>query len=49
MTDRERAEVILEELDNAMSINWNFKEMYLKAIEKGLREIRQAERTETGE
>lgn len=27
---------ILEELDEYINIDWNFKEMYIKAIKKGL-------------
>lgn len=36
MTDREKAEVILEELDQVMSVDWNMKELYIKAIIKGI-------------
>lgn len=32
------AEKILNELDEYISIDWNFKELYIKAIKKGLDE-----------
>ncbi len=39
MTNKDKAKIILEQLDKVMNINYNFEEMYLKAIEKGLKEI----------
>lgn len=36
MTNKEKAEIILEELDEVLQIDWNFKETYIKAIIKGL-------------
>lgn len=39
-TDKEKARIILEELDKIIQVNWNFEKFYLKAIEKGLEKIR---------
>ena len=47
MTDEEKAEIMLEEMDTVMQIDWNLKEFYIKAIKKGLKEIERRERSET--
>lgn len=39
MNQDEKAEIILDALDEYMTINWNLKEFYIKAIKKGLNEI----------
>lgn len=39
MTENEKAEIILDALDEYMTINWNLKEFYIKAIKRGLNEI----------
>lgn len=46
MKDDEKAEIILDALDEYMTINWNLKDFYLKAIKKGLKEIEDRENTE---
>lgn len=46
MTNQQKAEIMLEALDELITVNWNFKEQYLKAITKGLREIEAAEKNE---
>jgi hypothetical protein len=38
MNTDETAERILEQLDKVIQIDWNRKEIYLKAIKKGLKE-----------
>lgn len=43
MTDKEKALIILEKLDDKFPIDWNFEEFYIGAIVEGLREIRKAE------
>jgi len=47
MTDEEKAEIMLEEMDTVMQIDWNLKEFYIKAIKKGLKEIERREQSET--
>lgn len=42
----EKAEVMLEEMDKVMQIDWNLKEFYIKAIKKGLRELERREQNE---
>lgn len=39
MTDKEKAKIILEKLDDVIQINWNMEEFYLKAIVNGLKAI----------
>lgn len=39
MTKKELAEIILQELDEVININWNNEEMYIKAILKGLKNV----------
>lgn len=41
MTDKEKALLILEELDKAIQVDWNMEEVYLKAIEAGLKKVTQ--------
>lgn len=43
MTDKEKAEMILEGLDEYLQVNWHMKEFYIKGILKGLKKIREAE------
>lgn len=43
MKNIEKAKIILEELDEVIQINWNFEQMYLKAIIKALRKIEEEE------
>lgn len=44
MTKREKAEIILESLDNGhMNINWNLKDGYLNDIVKALKTIEERE------
>lgn len=47
MSIDEKAELMLEEMDTVMQIDWNLKEFYLKAIKKGLKEIERREQSET--
>ena len=44
MTDKEKAVLILEKLEEVVSIDWNYEGLYLKAIIKALAEIRKKER-----
>lgn len=44
MTEEEKAEIMLEEMDTVMQIDWNLKEFYIKAIKKGLKEIEKQEK-----
>ena len=44
MTNREKAEIILERLDKYASVNWNFVEYYMKPIIKALEVIDEEER-----
>ena len=46
MNQDEKAEIILDALDEYMTINWHLKEFYLKAIKRGLNEIEERESTE---
>ena len=46
MNLEDQAKIILEELDKVLQINWNFEEFYLKAIKKGLVEIKESNRYE---
>jgi hypothetical protein len=43
LTQREKAEIILNELDKVLQIDYNFKDVYIKAIEQGLKEIERKE------
>lgn len=43
MTDKEKAELILEGLDEYLQVNWNMKEFYIKGILKGLKKIRESD------
>lgn len=47
MKNIDKAKIILEELDEVIQINWNFEEMYLKAITKALRKIEEEENNGT--
>ncbi|WKV08166.1 hypothetical protein Q2T46_11575 [Thermoanaerobacterium sp. CMT5567-10] len=44
LTKREKAEIILKNLEEYIQVDWNFKEFYLKAIEKGLTRIEMEEK-----
>lgn len=44
MNEDEKAEIMLEEMDSVMQIDWNLKEFYIKAIKKGLRAIDKQEK-----
>ncbi|MED4922095.1 MULTISPECIES: hypothetical protein [Heyndrickxia] len=44
MTNKEKAEIILECLEEYVQVDWNFKEIYEKAIDKGLIEIAKKEK-----
>lgn len=44
MTDKEKAELILEGLDEYLQVNWNMKEFYIKGILNGLKKIRESEK-----
>lgn len=46
MSIDEKAEIMLEEMDTVMQIDWNLKEFYLKAIKKGLVKIEGSEQDE---
>lgn len=39
MKKKDKAKIILENLDKTIQVNWNFEKYYLKGIEKGLEEI----------
>lgn len=39
LTQREKAEIILEALSYYVEIDWNFREFYLKGIERGLKKL----------
>lgn len=41
MTDTEKAMLILEKLDNVLSVNWNMENLYISAIVSALKEIDQ--------
>jgi len=40
----QQASIILESLDKSIQINWNFREVYIRAIIDGLRKIEEATR-----
>lgn len=44
MSDKEKAVVILEALDEFIQVDYSFEEFYLKAIMKGLKAIEQKEK-----
>jgi hypothetical protein len=46
MSIDEKANVILEYLDDVISIDWNFKDVYIKAIKNGLKMIEILEKEE---
>lgn len=43
MNADEKAEIILENLDEYVQVNYNFEKYYLRAIKKGLKEIENRE------
>jgi poly-beta-hydroxyalkanoate depolymerase len=43
MTDKEKAELILEGLDEYLQVNWNMKEFYIKGILKGFKKIKETD------
>lgn len=46
MNKRRKAEVILEELDKKINVNWNMKSYYIDAILHGLTKIELIEDTD---
>ncbi|MGG3677522.1 hypothetical protein ABEU95_12600 [Heyndrickxia faecalis] len=44
MTNKEKAEIILECLEEYVQVDWNFKEIYEKAIDKALIKIAKKEK-----
>lgn len=44
MTNKEKAMLILEELDNAINVNWAFEEFYINAIVKALKKIEEEQK-----
>jgi hypothetical protein len=49
MNNKEKATIILESLDKFVQIDWNFEDVYMKAIIKGLDEISSWEKREKGQ
>ncbi|WP_434565136.1 hypothetical protein PQ689_03155 [Thermoanaerobacterium thermosaccharolyticum] len=43
LSNDEKAEIILKALDEYIAVDWNFKEVYLKAIKEGLKKIEMEE------
>lgn len=43
MNTDEKAQIILENLDEYVQVNYNFEKYYLRAIKKGLKEIEKRE------
>ena len=43
MTYEEKALIILEGMDKTMQIDWNLKNLYIKAIVNGLKELEKIE------
>lgn len=43
MTNKEKAKIILEKLDEDINVNWAFEEYYIRAIISGLNEIERLE------
>lgn len=41
MTDNEKAEIILENLDKVIQVDWNMKKYYVRAIIDGIKEVRE--------
>ena len=46
MNQDEKAEIILNALDEYMTINWNLQEFYIKAIKRGFEKIEERESAE---
>ena len=46
MNQKDKAKIILNELEEYISIDWNFEEFYLKGIENGLKKIKEKEEVE---
>lgn len=46
MTMDEKANIILEHLEDVVSVDWNFKDFYIKAIKNGLKMIAILEKEE---
>lgn len=44
MTNKEKAEIILESLEEFIQIDWAFKDIYFKAIDKALIKIAKKEK-----
>lgn len=43
MTNNEKAQIILEALEEYIQVDYNFEQFYLKAIKNGLEKIRKME------
>lgn len=41
MDSKTKALIILERLDEVLQIDWNKSQLYIKAIEKGLKDIQE--------
>lgn len=46
MSKKEKATIILEELDSVLCVNWNMQEVYLNQIIKALNKIEKGENHE---
>ena len=46
MNQKDKAKIILNELEEYISIDWNFEQFYLKGIENGLKKIKEKEEVE---
>lgn len=44
MSEKEKARIILESLDEYIQVDWNFEDYYIKAIVEGLKKIKQKEK-----
>ena len=49
MVREEKAKIILEKLDEVISVDWNFEKFYIKAIVSGLKEIEDKEKELPGD
>lgn len=44
MTNKEKSQIILESLDKYLQIDWNFQDIYIKAIDEALIKIAKKEK-----
>jgi hypothetical protein len=49
MNKQEKAEIILEALDEYLQVDWNFKDFYIKGIMKGLTQIENNEKKDSSD